>query len=241
MVDKTIMELPDLGSTPADTDYIEIVDVSDTTDDPTGSSKRVSIGDLPIGGASLPADAAGYLENDGAGALSWSTPAGGGMTEIATITDPVSGEFEWTGIPQTYKRLVVKGYIKSASTNAADTVRAWINGLGGVASDYYRSRYLNNNGATVDDATSANDIATVGGSGGINDGSSFSLEIENYTTAGVTKYLSGGSVWAESATHIGKSEYVVRHKTDVAAITELLLKTDGGEDLSGTLTLYGEY
>lgn len=60
---------------------------------------------LPIatggsGGAALPADAAGFLQNDGAGALSWGTPAGGGGTALpanaaGSLVNDGAGTLSW--------------------------------------------------------------------------------------------------------------------------------------------------
>lgn len=43
-----ITDLDNLGATPASADVIPIVDVSDTTESPTGTTKRVTFGDLGI-------------------------------------------------------------------------------------------------------------------------------------------------------------------------------------------------
>lgn len=52
MADAKITALPDLGGTPDAADQLYVVDVSDTTDDPAGSSKRVSFSDLVAGASS---------------------------------------------------------------------------------------------------------------------------------------------------------------------------------------------
>ena len=51
MANKRITELDSIG-TPANDDVLEIVDVSDTTDSPEGTSKKVLVSELTSGGGS---------------------------------------------------------------------------------------------------------------------------------------------------------------------------------------------
>ena len=46
MADAKITDLPDIGGPPAFNDLISIVDVDDTTEDPSGTTKRITIADL---------------------------------------------------------------------------------------------------------------------------------------------------------------------------------------------------
>lgn len=86
-----------LGITVAAGDYVEFKWVTPTwATNPNGI--RVS-GQINVDTASdLPADAAGYLENDGAGALSWTTPTGGSLPAAAVgwLHNDGADNISWT-------------------------------------------------------------------------------------------------------------------------------------------------
>lgn len=73
---KKITELTEL-TTPASGDYLVVVDVSDTTDSPEGTTKKVSVENLGAGGGSV---------SSGSGAPN-STPTALGVIYIDTATD----------------------------------------------------------------------------------------------------------------------------------------------------------
>jgi len=66
--------------------------------------------DIAGGGSSLPADAAGWLENDGAGTLSWSTPSSGSSLPADAkgfLFDDGAGALSWINLPQNAMEYIV--------------------------------------------------------------------------------------------------------------------------------------
>src|SRR5678816_543133 len=51
MPNEKITVLPTLGATPDAADYVPVVDVSDTTEAPTGTTKKVAFSDMATGAA----------------------------------------------------------------------------------------------------------------------------------------------------------------------------------------------
>lgn len=242
MVDKTIMDMPDLGEAPADGDYIEMVDVSDTTDSPAGSSKRVSIGNLPSG-SSLPADAAGYLENDGAGALSWSTPAGGGGSGASNrilIHEEIlsSGSLDLNNIPQDYENLEIEwrlqgqkaptsGYFARiyANEDAADT-----------AYHTQLAAALNAGAIPVELAYPA--LGSVYTGGGTNFSVGF-LRIQDYSVASFAKLTQGTFTERRSDTELYTGTLGGQLAT-TDPITRIRIQEESpGAGLTGVVRVYG--
>lgn len=106
MADSKLTGLAELAEEPADGDFVYVVDVSDTTDDPAGSSRKVLKSNLLTGKADashthtatdVDAEAStdGHvLTSDGAGNAAWEAiPAGGG--EVNDLTASVT----WANVP----------------------------------------------------------------------------------------------------------------------------------------------
>lgn len=88
MVDKTIFDLPE-DTSPALGDLIETVDISDTTDDPNGSSKKVEIGIL----GSYTRQVTGIVSGAVAMTTRWlrAVPEGGAVDNLDVITGLITG------------------------------------------------------------------------------------------------------------------------------------------------------
>ena len=94
-------------TTLADADLIYVVDVSDTTDDPAGSSAAITKANLAtaVGGG-----------------------GGGSQTLIEEIEVTVAGDITFSSIPQTYDRLYIRGYLRSTIAATIDSLLWEANG-----------------------------------------------------------------------------------------------------------------
>lgn len=249
MVDKTIMDLPELDEAPATGDYFELVDISDDTDSAEGSSKRISAANL-LSSVVLPADAAGYLENDGSGVLSWSTPAGGGgggsgvvapKVLIEEITLTTAGEFDFDNIPQGYRRLRVLGNVTSDVSAAVDNLNVYFN-TDTTDSNYHAQLLYSTNGISGDDEYTAPKVAIISGTTATITSTDVDMRLEGYTNS-IGKQMSSEYSYLREAARVTTGRGTIANSSVTDAITRLRIRTDNHptDGLTGTLTLYGEY
>ncbi len=210
MADEKLTGLPTIASAD-DADLLYVVDVSDTTDDPAGSSKAISFADLTAG--------------LGGG--------GGGLIEIESITDPVSGDFDFTNIPQTYKRLVIKGDLDESNDaqlyvelNNDNTAANYDGQFLFLSTTLARGAEPNSNRVGLMEATPAFP-------------SNFHMKIPAYTRSDTNQLLRTETCYdSKNAQAVHSIEFFTRWSTS-AAITSLKIRS-GGTISAGTLTLYGE-
>jgi hypothetical protein len=195
---------------------VHVVDPTDTTDDPAGSSYKATVDNLVKGV--------------------------GGRVEIETILNPVSGEFDFNNIPQGYRRLVIKGYLASSVSGNGDWVWMFMNEET-TETDYFSQNYYHTgNGRVASEDNNCQVFVAIGSSGNGATHGDVSAVIEGYAdtkskivrSESTTPYITNTEtrVW-----HIGMS-----HDSLTAAITRLRFRTDNHptDTLSGRLTLYGE-
>lgn len=208
----------------SDDDELYIVDKNVYTDGASGTSRKVKKRDLV-----------------GARRVSL------GTISIVEGVD-TAGTFEWTGIPQNFNRLLIKGYLRSTAASTADVLYINYNGDTNVTNYkwlYQQTVATADNAATnsAGGAASFNvpDIARIIGPAAGVEASAFTrldytLEGYNIPNPQICRTLTYNR---RSASIIGMIEEYTTWIT-AQAVTSILLKTDGGEGMYGKLTLYAE-
>lgn len=162
--------------------------------------------------------------------------------EIQTITLTGSGSsFDFTSIPAGYDRWTIEGLCYTdLSPAVSSTLFIAING-DTTAANYHRQIHAARDGAPDDTEGSDNAIAslTTRGTGvPVTAKTSIHLTIEDPDGSQLKNVISN-SLRPSSATHLGKYDIYLTHKTLTAAITSISLYAASG-NMHGTLTLYGE-
>jgi hypothetical protein len=223
MVDKTIMDMPDLGEAPADGDFFEMVDVSDDTDSPSGTSKRVSKANLiaGIGGAS-------------------------GRTLIDTQTLVSAGQFDFgpllagAVIPQTYQSLAIDFVVRSSGGTTEDQMYLFMND--DVSNgNYWTQENIAVNGGPYGGKADYPRVALIAGNGSpANSYSRGCIVLGDYRDAWLKSARCSFTTYMNTD-QIATGVISAHHTTMTAAITRLRLRADGHDTdgLLGVARLYG--
>jgi carbon monoxide dehydrogenase subunit G len=219
MADTKLPALPQVTSLSA-LDKIYAVDVSDTTDDPTGSSVGINVGDLLAG----------------AGVKTVVT-----KTLIGEFTDPTSGEFDFDNIPAGYDRLVIEGKVRGDKAADNDNVLMFFNSDTTTANYHFQYLAAYNGTALVSEAAEAR-IGNISAASAPTDSyTSFRIAIEDY--AGST-LKSANNVFTQLrlAGEIFGGTYDMSHTSMTAAITRVRIRSlnHPTDKIIGTLRIYGE-
>lgn len=176
-----------------------------------------------------------YIEKSGV------LPVSQGPHVLQTITLSTAGEFDFDSIPSGYRRLVVKGTVRSSAAATFDNMRVYVNTDTTDANYHTQVSGATNNSAINTEYASPNVLYSTGGNSPAGANASLKLELEDYTGSG--KKL----IEARAAmNHASGEAHIADHAigTSVtAAVTRLRIRTDNDptDGLTGTLTLYGEY
>ena len=164
----------------------------------------------------------------------------GQMTLIETITNASAGEFDFTSIPSTYTRLIIKGHIRGDVTAVEDSCLLFMN-TDTTVTNYHTQRSGAHN-AAIDVAEGANpEICIVpAASSPANSYSQIEIVIENYTGSHLKQASSAFSSYTDTDIIRNGSNSLVSVIT--AAITRLRVQSDNHatDQLFGELHLYGE-
>ena len=212
--------LPVVTSLAAD-DLVYAVDISDTTDDPSGTSVAIAAGNLPGGGGGTGVEMMTEIE-------------------IATDTDPASGGFSFT-IPAGYDSIEVRGNVRSGAAGVDnDTLYVFLNG-DFTPTNYHSQGVLGQNAGSSFPETGAPRAGdVVASTSTANAHTSVNILAENIGDADLRSVRCnyGG---LRSAGNVRTGQFFVTNNTDTAALTQIDIRTDnyGTDDLTGTLTVYG--
>jgi hypothetical protein len=198
-------------------DLIYAVDVSDTTDDPAGTSVAITKANL-----------------------------GGGPVTIATITNAsgAGSDFHFTSLDLTpYSRVYVKGNVRGTNAATGSGLFLYING--DVTPANYISQYgYNTTSGNVGGWASSADIcqntSLPGATSPTDSYGSVVVEIENPGgTTYLKSYLCHVGAFRDTSLPMICDGYV-SHRTIKAAITHLQVLNANGASCEGTLSLIGE-
>ena len=212
-----ITELPEI-SVLADDDFVTAVDVSDMSESPTGKNVKIQKQNL-LGGS---------------GAVS--------KFEIARITDPGTGEFDFTAIPSDYENLYIEGWIRSSAVGQSDGTRVYLNG-NTTDANYWLQAIEGADGTPnvgeVAAPSSGSITATDGPAGWI---SQFSAKFINYRGATYRHTFLTNTISPIIAGNMITGWRGIQVTADIGAITQIQVQSDGHptDTLVGTLILYGE-
>ena len=90
MADTTLTDLTEFAGTLAADDWVYMVDKSDTTDNPDGSSFKIQVKNIV------------------------------GRVLLQTITNSSAGEFDFNSIPSGFNRLIIRGEIRGDAAGTGD-------------------------------------------------------------------------------------------------------------------------
>jgi hypothetical protein len=210
-----ITELPEV-SVLADDDFITAVDVSDMSESPTGKNVKIQKQNLL-----------------GAGAVS--------KVEIARITDPAGGDFDFTAISGEFDRLIIEGELRGTVAATGESVFLTFNGDTVDTNYHYQTEGYNGGVSQEAEASNRRIGAVAAASSPTGSYHSVKIVIEGYAGTNLKRATSvfSGSRTAGTA-ETGRSTLV--HDTLTSPITQLTVSTDNHptDTLTGTLILYGE-
>ena len=207
-------KLTDLLQAPevASDDQLYIVDTSDITDDPAGSSRRVPLSDL--------------------------TQTVLAKARIASVTDPGVSGFTFA-IPTGTTKVWIEGNASSSRSAVGDNISVFFNG-GSSPTGYYRQQNTASNG-TISGVEAADDasVGFVSGATAFDPSSRFVSIMVDHLGAGTPAYAVGQTVIRRESNWItGQINYTDSNVT--AEVTSITIASRNGEQLSGTLTCYAE-
>lgn len=213
-------KLTDLTAAPdtEDGDFIYLVDVSDTSEDPAGSSRKV---------------AASVLRGSPITVMLKEKIAG-------PITDPVGGAFEFLAIPSGYGRLFLVGEIASDRALSTEIIDVSFNGDDST-SGYMKQNLIGERGAinasdAVDDPQVTN---CIGGTAIAGQGPSRVEVIIQNASSPFPKVAMGFFQFREQSDEAkGGFQFIQSPVTDVVASVKL--RSGTASTLTGTMALYGE-
>jgi hypothetical protein len=197
------------------------------------NAANASAGDSGIEEA--PTDGNSYVRTSSA----WTQASAGAGLMVAhqTITDPTgTGRFTFTSIPQTGKRLIVKGYMRGGFPGATEEIiRVNFNG---ITTGYHRQRQAVHNGVDSNAEGANAEIAIIPATNSPTDSyGDLELTVEGYTATKIKKCTSlFTSYCAADEQWVGVGH--VSLPTLTAAVTELSVY--GTFVATGSLTLYIE-
>lgn len=187
----------------------------------------------------------GYESWQGAAAILSYEPTsndGDDMILLDSITNVSVGEFDFTGIPGGYSRLIIKGAIRSNVGAVSDTARIYFNG-DTTNENYYRQHCYAGNGAGNFTESNLTSMAIVSASSApASAHGMINVTIEEYSNTSLIK----GSICTFSAL-LGSAEIaggciLSFHDNMTAAINRIQVRSTSHptNGLTGTLKLYGE-
>lgn len=190
------------------------------------------------------------LDNGGAARLTGSvvivgykdvTVGGGGGSaaiELLETLTPVAGEFDIT-VPSGYKRITVKGMIRSDLAGDIDTVSAFFN------NDYTEANYYSQNSTGLGGTNNFSQASNARAGYICADGSptdcysAVTIEFEAPDSAYIKSGL-GRYTMRRNASSVITGQTSVQHDTLTAAITRIQLRSTGAANLLGEVRVYGE-
>lgn len=208
------------GTTIDSDDLLYYVDVSDTTDDPAGTSKAISRSNF--GGAGVPSmEMASKIK----------------LAEVIGVTDqPME-----IVIPSGYDRIIIEGQVASENAAAIHTLRCFFNG-DTTAANYLSQRLSARDGTTSTSESISNaELLIVPGAASSSLYGTVRILIEDPDSTDVQRHITGyySAPQAEGTVYVGVT--ALQHDSMVAALTSLTLQPNGGVDgVVGKLTVYGE-
>ena len=191
-------------------DLIYIVDTSDITDDPAGSSRRVPLSDLS------------------------NTVLVKVQQQV--ITDPGVSGYSFT-VPATASRVWIEGAVASSRASESDTVEIAFNG--DSATGYHRQNLTASNGSanTVEAANGL--ILNVAGATSSNTNPQYVSIMVDGLQSGVQAYAFGHYMQERQTDFIFAGHtYTISQNSDL--VTTISLVSQNAGSLSGTLTMYVE-
>lgn len=218
MADQKISDLPEVTSL-ADNDWLTGVDVSNTTNSPTGENVKIQKSNL------VPSVAAGTVVTE----------------EIDRITDPVSGEFD-IAITTGYDRVILYGSIRSTAATTADGVKVYLNEDTTDANYMWQAGYSENgnpvNTETLDDTRLH---LCPGSSSPVGSHLEFNGVLQNPDGTNVKVFKNDGWYYRE-ASRIVSGDMTTAWEASTAAVIRIRLRTDNHptDTLTGTVIVYGE-
>ena len=190
-------------------DLIYFVDVSDTTDDPAGSSKAIAKSDI---GLTLIEE----IEQTGAG-----------------------GDFDFTSIPQTYRRLYAKGYQRSTTAGTGgQEMRLHCNNVT-TATNYASFGATTYNGSTSAFEVSRSYFGYLP-TAGSNTGAYGTIDAVFEGYADTIKHICVNKNAAEVTGSIMSVGTYGISLINTTAITQITFSTSDGTASIGKIALYGE-
>lgn len=164
-----------------------------------------------------------------------------GKHEIQTITLSTAGEFDFSGIPQGYKRLVIEGFIESDSAAATNDVAFLILNDDTTNANYYCQYSYRTNTTSTHAQVSEPRIGNIASSTSNAGMSQIRIVLERYASADVKRYRSESEVRMTS-TELRVYDAVTHHDSMTDPVSRIRIRTNNHptDELTGTLTLYGE-
>lgn len=209
----------ELATYPATEDLIHIVDVSDTTDNASGTSKQITISNLLSG-------------NAGASVVA--------RIPVDTQTDPASGEFDFDLTDyQTGDKVVISGDIRSTVSAADDFAYVYLN-ADTTAANYHSQPALGANGASFFVETANPRVYIQANGGSKTDPGTFRLEMTDYAGSNAKQMLVFHGMERNTDDCIAGFTYLSSAVT--AAVTRIRIRTDNHstDTLTGTLKCWIE-
>lgn len=160
--------------------------------------------------------------------------------EIETIELTTAGEFDFDSIPQTYKRLVIEGYVRGMDTDTSEPAVILLND-DDVLANYHCQFVVGKNGTSSFSEFSVPSFGTVC-SGNSTQGAYSRIRsvIEGYADP-IIKMANTSYTTHVSPTDVNAGEVSATHKTMTSAVTRVRIRAErAGSNLIGKLTLYGE-
>ena len=204
----------------ADDDLVYAVDISDTTDDPTGSSVGITKNDFLGGGA------------------------GTTMTvkkKLQTITNATAGEFDFDNIPAGYDRLIIEGTLRGDIAATEEGVHVYFN-ADTTDTNYFAQYLYTDNGILVNsEGAFPRILLCSGGNSPAGAHGNVVVRLEDYAGSQI-KCAQGESAAMRVVNSMYYGGIGVSHDSMTAAITRIRIRTDNHptDQLIGTLHLYAE-
>lgn len=194
-------------------DQLYIVDTSDTTDNPAGSSRRVPLSDL--------------------------TQTVLARVRLESITNPTVAGYIFT-VPSGTTRVWIEGLINSPSRAAElDNVDIFYNGAS-TATDYHKQNAMVGNGApnATEAAADAQVLNVAGNTATYSDPQYVSVMVDGLA-GGVPAYAYGYNSVRRQTAYI-QGGYIHSYSAVTDEVTSITLVSKNGVAFAGTLTMYAD-
>ena len=198
------------AGTPAGTDPVEFVDVSDTTMAASGTNKQATAADY------------------------------GGLILLETITNSTAGEFDFNSLPSVYNRFIIHGNTRGDAATTEESLHLYFNEDLTDSTYHRQHHYGNNNAASASEASTPRIGITTGASSPTDSYGQITIVVENPAGSYLKQAISSMVVYRGTDDLVGGKVSMVSEVTAAITRIRIRTDNHATDQLLGTLRLYGQ-